>query len=263
MTGSSVKGTIDASISLARLGPDLPEALDRRADAMARLDVLHGVLVADRRGQRWHSDAVNIDPSTVEEAIARHDGTFFGAIGIDPFDGVAALGYLRQAVDNGFVAAHTVPHAFGLPPDDQHWYPTYAACEELGIPVQVELGVHRSPGTRLRSVGRPITLDTVACDFPELRLVALGPWPWTEEAISVAYKHTHINLAIGGDDPGAGAASLARFADSWGRGSVLFASQGAPLDRAMSTIEEFGLRAESRQSCLTDVPNELFELGAR
>lgn len=263
MSGAPVGATIDASISLARFGPDLGEALDRQAEDMARLDVRHGVLVADRRGQRWHPDAVNIDRSSVEDAIARHEGTFVGAFGIDPTEGAATIRDLRAAVESGFVAAHIVPHAFGLPPDDQHWYPTYAMCEELGIPVQVELGVHHVPGTRLRSVGRPIALDTVACDFPELELIQLSPWPWTEEAISVAYKHPHVSLAVGSDDPGARDASLARFADSWGRGSVLFASQGAPLDAAMATVHDLGLRAESRQSCLAGVSQKLFELGSR
>ena len=247
---------VDGSISTARLGPDrLTEAVDRRADEMQRMGIGHGVLVADRRGPPWRPDAVNIATDVVARAIERHAGIFSGAMGIDP-DATRPRD-LRVAVETGFVAAHIVPHAYGLAPDDRRWYPTYAACAELGIVVQVELGVHETPGSRLKSVGRPIALDTVACEFPELKVVAIGPWPWTEEAISVTYKHPNVYLAVGGDDPGARDGSLVRFADSWGRGKVLFASGGSHLASATATVESFALRSESVQPCLSGVARQL------
>jgi predicted TIM-barrel fold metal-dependent hydrolase len=259
VTGTARGATIDASISLARIGPNqIEKAVDLRAADMKRLGVRHGVLIADRRGQPWHPDAVNIDFRSVAPVIARYRETFSGGIGIDPSDGTAALRNLRAAIDDGFVVAHIVPHAFGLAPDAEPWYPTYALCADLGIPVQVELGVHRSPGARVRSVGRPIALDAVACDFPELKIIALSPWPWVEEAISVAYKHPHVYLAVGGDDPGSRDPSMARFADSWGRGKVMFASSGSRLEDSMSTVDSFDLRPESLDRCLEGVATEVF-----
>jgi predicted TIM-barrel fold metal-dependent hydrolase len=39
------------------------------------------------------------------------------------------------------------------------------------------------------SVGRPITFDAVACDFPELKLIGMHVGiPWTDEMIAKAWK---------------------------------------------------------------------------
>ncbi|MDH3249176.1 MAG: amidohydrolase family protein [Acidimicrobiia bacterium] len=257
MTGFGDSSAVDASISVARLGAD-PEVIARRAEEMQRLGIHQGVLVADRRGRAWDPDAVNIDPGVVARAIDRHAGIFSGALGVDPGAGATIHGALRSAVAAGFVAAHIVPHAYGLAPDDRRWYPTYAACAELEIPVQIELGVHKTPGSRIRSVGRPIALDEIACVFPELRIIAMTPWPWTEEAISMAYKHDQVYLAVGSDDPGARDPSLVRFCDSWGRGKVMFASAGFPLASALATIEDHGLRATAEEACLRGVAQNVY-----
>ncbi len=44
-------------------------------------------------------------------------------------------------------------------------------------------------------VGRPIYLDQVALDFPELAIVAghIG-YPWTDEAVAVATKHPNVYI---------------------------------------------------------------------
>jgi predicted TIM-barrel fold metal-dependent hydrolase len=251
----------DASIPLAGTPVSrLPDAVTARREEMDRSGSTGGVLVADRRGPTGCSDSVRLDPRELEDVLASHVGVFWGAIGADPTDGARSVSEVRTAVANGFVAVHTVPHAFGLAPDHAAWYPTYAACCELDVPVLVELGVRRSQGRRVRSVGRPITLDAVACDFPSLKMIGIGPWPWTEEAISVAYKHEGVYLALGGDDPGGRDPSLRRFADSWGRGKVVFASSGDSFADALARVEALGLRPESRASCLTQTAAPLFDI---
>ena len=48
----------------------------------------------------------------------------------------------------------------------------------------------------LPSVGRPITLDRVAIDFPELKLIGIHlGWPWTEEMIAICFKHNNVYMA--------------------------------------------------------------------
>ena len=62
----------------------------------------------------------------------------------------------------GFIGAHFYPHWFELAPDHARWYPFYAKCVELDVPVQMQVGQSMlyDPAHRLRSVGRPITLET-------------------------------------------------------------------------------------------------------
>ena len=50
--------------------------------------------------------------------------------------------------------------------------------------------------------GRPIYLDEVACDFPDLIIVANhGGWPWVNEMIAVAWKHPNVFIEMGGISP--------------------------------------------------------------
>ena len=103
--------------------------------------------------------------------------------------GLARLEYAIREL--GFVGAHLYPHWFELAPDT-HVLPVLRqvlrarrADQDAGRPLPA-LSAERP----LQSVGRPIPLDTIACDFPELKLIGIHlGWPWTEEMIAVAYKH--------------------------------------------------------------------------
>ena len=47
----------------------------------------------------------------------------------------------RAAVrDLGFVGAHLYPHWFELPPDHAKYYPFYAKCCELDVPIMMQVG---------------------------------------------------------------------------------------------------------------------------
>lgn len=247
--------TIDASVSLSMLGSDV-EALDRRLAVMTAAGCEIAVLVADRRGPISDPATPPVDPAEVLAVARRHPGRIVPALGVEPIGVSTGIGELRAAFDEGFRVAHVVPHAFGLPPDHRRWYPLYGLCAELGIPVQVELGVRPSPGVRVRSVGRPIDLDVVACDFPDLDILGVGAWPWVEEAISMAYKHPNLRITLGGDDPGGAHPSLVRFADSWGVGNVLFASGGADLEAAVARLDGAGLRSEADRVCRREAAME-------
>ena len=99
-----------------------------------------------------------------------------GLAGIDPTQGMAGVRDLQQNVEElGFIGAHIYPHWFELPPDHARYYPFYAKCVELGIHVQLQVGqsLIYSKDTPKRSVGRPIALDAVACDFPELKVIGI------------------------------------------------------------------------------------------
>ena len=64
------------------------------------------------------------------------------------------------------------------------WYPLYAACVDLDVTLQVQVG-QSGPPSYVSETGRPTYVDRVAVDFPELRIVAghIG-WPWTDEMIA-------------------------------------------------------------------------------
>jgi predicted TIM-barrel fold metal-dependent hydrolase len=107
----------------------------------------------------------------------------------------------RRLAGNAGTGAHLYPHWFELPPDHAKYYPYYAKCCELDIPIMMQVGQNLiyQRDRRLPSVARPITLDRVAIDFPDLKLLGIHIGvPWVDEMIAMAWKHE--NVFIGVDD---------------------------------------------------------------
>lgn len=182
---------------------------------------------------------------------ARAPDRLSACAGVDPRRGVAAVRDLRRHVADGAVALKLLPFLYDLPPDDRAYYPLYAACVELEIPVLVLSG-HTAVNAR-NEVGRPGHLDDVALFFPELTIVAgHAGYPWTDELIALAWKHPGLHIDTSGHRPRHFPPSLVGFIDTYGREKVLFGS-GYPmigLDVLVADALGLGLRPESLERFL-------------
>lgn len=78
----------------------------------------------------------------------------------------------------------------------------YRRCEDRGLPVTVHTGTSIFPGARCK-YGRPMELDDVALDFPDLTIImAHGGRPlWMDEAFFVLRRHRNIVLEVSGIPP--------------------------------------------------------------
>lgn len=78
----------------------------------------------------------------------------------------------------------------------------YRRCEERGLPVMVHTGTSIFPGARSK-YGRPMELDDVAIDFPDLTIfMAHGGRPlWMDEAFFVLRRHKNVYLELSGIPP--------------------------------------------------------------
>ena len=183
-----------------------------------------------------------------------------------PPGGMQGLRDLEYAVkEYGFVGAHLYPHWFGLPPDHARYYPIYAKCCELEIPLMMQVGhcLRYQRERILPSVGRPITLDQIAIDFPELVLIGIHlGYPWTEEMISVAWKHENVYIGSDAYAPRHWPESFVHFINTWGKDKVLFGTDWPVIDpeRAITEIDTLELRPESKQKFLRDTALRLFRL---
>ena len=195
---------------------DKSYSVDSLIEAMDSAGVEQALIKSQAAGS-WE-----VSYEVVRDIVAKVPDRLSGLAAIDPRNVMRGLERLEYAVrDLGFVGAHSFPHWFGLPPDDRAYYPFYAKCVELGVPMQVQAGQAFQSG--LRSVGRPAHFDTVAVDFPELRLVATHTgYPWERELISVAWKHPNVYIGADSHDPARWAAELVDFIRVDGREKVMF-----------------------------------------
>jgi len=245
-----------------RAGVTIEDYLGR----MDRAGIERSLLVAVRAGDINVKGGFEIPYERVRAVCEAHPARFSGLAGIDPFRGMQGVRDLEQAVtEYGFVGAHLYPHWCGLPPDHAKYYPFYTKCAELGVPIMMQVGHNLvySRARRLPSVGRPICLDRVAIDFPELKLIGIHIGiPWTEEMISMCWKHENVFTAGDAYAPKYWPASFVHYANSYGRHKVMFGTDWPVIDpeRAVAEIDELGMRAESKQLLMRDNALRVFGL---
>jgi uncharacterized protein len=145
----------------------------RKMDAAG---IERSLLIAVRAGDLNVKHSFEVPYEMIAEICTKHPDRFSGLAGIDQTRGMRGLRELEVAVrDYGFVGAHWYPHWFGCPPDAPQIYPYYAKCCELDVPIMMQVGHNLvySRERRLPSVARPILLDQVAIDFPELVIIGI------------------------------------------------------------------------------------------
>lgn len=216
-------------------------SLEAMIDLMDEAGIEKAFLVAPKSGRVGLPGCYHLPYGIVARAVERHPDRFYGLAGIDPFEGMNGVRALERAVkEDGFIGAHCYPHWFDLPPDHAKYYPFYAKCVELDIPYQLQVGQSMiyAPEHRTRSVGRPITLDGVACDFPELRLIGIHVGiPWTEEMIAMAWKHPNVFIGCDAHSPKYWPDAFVKYIDSFGQDKVIFGTD-FPVLRFKRTVDE-------------------------
>jgi uncharacterized protein len=233
---------------------------------MDRAGIERSLLIAVRAGDLNVKGSFAIPYERVHEVCRQHPTRFSGLAGIDPFRGMQGLRDLERAVqDYGFVGAHLYPHWCELPPDHAKYYPYYAKCCELDIPIMMQVGHNLvySRQRRLPSVGRPITLDRVAIDFPELKLIGIHIGiPWTEEMISMCWKHENVYTAGDAYAPKHWPPSFVHYANTYGKEKVLFGTDWPVIDpeRAVREIADLGMREESHRLMMRENALRVFKL---
>ncbi len=245
-----------------RAGVSIPDYLTK----MDRAGIERSLLAAVRAGDLAVKGSWELPYQRVAEVCRRHPERFSGLAGIDPYRGMQGLRDLEQSVKEfNFIGAHLYPHWFGLAPDHAKYYPYYAKCCELGIPIMMQVGHNLvySRERRLASVGRPICLDQVAIDFPELTLIGIHIGvPWTDEMLSMCWKHENVYVAGDAYAPKHWPQQFVHYANTYGSHKVLFGTDWPVIDpeRAIREIDELGLKPSSKARLLRDNAVRIFKL---
>ena len=239
------------------------EAMLARMDAAG---IERSFLIAARVGVKHHPACYHVPYKLVADAVQKYPARFSGLAGVDPTEGMAGVRALEKAVrEYGFIGAHTYPHWYELAPDHARYYPFYAKCVELDIPIQMQVGQSMvyDPTYPRRSVGRPICIDAIACDFPELKVVGIHVGiPWTDEMIAMAWKHANVYIGCDAHRPTYWPESFIKFMNSYGQDKVIFGTDFPVLDfeRTRTDFEAITLKPEVKRKVLRDNALRLYRL---
>ncbi len=191
----------------------------------------------------------------------RYPDRFVGLAGYNPYRITESLREIEIAVrDYGFRGVYVHIYGFDIPIHDRKMYPLYAKCVELDIPVSLQVGhvLEAMPS----DCGRPIYLDRVACDFPELKIIgAHTGWPWVEELISVCYKWENVWMGIDAWMPKYLKPEIIQFINSrLGQDRCVWGTNGLPWKENLRQLDELGLKPEAKRKLLRENALKLFKL---
>lgn len=121
---------------------------------------------------------------------------FHAFAGLDPHKGMAAIEELKKRVlEDHFSGAAIDPIYNKLPIDAKEFYPIYAKCCELEVPIIITTGPARFTQGTVASYAHPDQIDRVAAFFPDLKIVVShGAWPYVNEMIGVTFRNHNIYL---------------------------------------------------------------------
>ena len=207
----------------------------------------------------------------VAETVRQYPDVFVaGFASVDPWKGRAGVKELERAVTQlGLrgLKLHPITQAFF--PNDEHFYPLYAKAQELGVPVMFHtghtgIGAGTPGGTGLKlKHSRPIYLDDVAADFPQLTIIGAHPsWPWQEEMLSVCLHKANVFIDLSGWSPKYFSPSLIQHANTLLQDKVLFGSDFPVIspERWLADFEAAGFRDEVRPKIMVENARRVLKL---
>jgi predicted TIM-barrel fold metal-dependent hydrolase len=204
-----------------------------------------------------------ISNDEVGQFVSEYPDRLIGVGSVDISKPMQAVVEIKRCVNElGFKAIRVLPWLWGLPPTDRLFYPVYTTCCDLGIPFCTQIG-HTGP-LMSSEVGRPIYIDRVALDFPDLVIVGghIG-YPWTEEAIAVATKHPNFYIDTSAYTVKRYPPEIVRYMRTNGKYKVLFGTNYPMITpaKALSDLDALELEPETQDFFLGGNAKRVFDIG--
>jgi hypothetical protein len=213
---------------------DIPPDLEDNVDPVAVV-----VDNLDRFGIEKAMIGVGPGREDADRALKEHPDRFIPSASVDPNDGMDAVRFLVEMHDRyGIKAATTFPAGVQVPINDKRYYPIYAKCVELDIPIFVCAGV---PGPRVPMAPQKVELiDEVCWFFPELRFVMRhGAEPWTDLAVKLMLKWPNLYYSTSAFAPKHYPKAIIDYANTRGADKIIYAGYfpaGLTYDRIFAEL---------------------------
>jgi len=218
---------------------DMDEFVKALDSAGVRASALHNFDEENATGE------APVPNDKVADILKRYPGRFIGFVGVNPHKGRAAVDEIDRCINQlGLHAVALRPFMHGIYANDPKYFPIYARCEELGVPVWLHTSANWTTQRRM-DYGRPIYLDDACIKFPKLKLIAgHGGWPWVNEMVVLAWRHENLYLDISAyrpkhlTTPGSGWEMLLHFGNTTIQDKILFGSDWLNLGIHISKVIE-------------------------
>ena len=259
-TASTAESTKDGAGAGLLAGHESVSALVRDMD---ELGYSHIVICATKMwSYRYHHKLIlDYSVDDVGALVVEGAGRIIGAASYNPFRIEESLVEVERGVrEYGFKYVWFHPLSFGLAPNDRRFYPLYAKCNELDIAVGMQVG--HSAEVLPSDVGRPMLVDDVAIDFPNLRInLSHTGWPWIDEWCSMLWRHPNVYGDISAYYPRSLDERQIRFMDSSrGRDKVLFGTNGLGLRACVEQMRALPIKEDTQRKVLRDNAIEFLRL---
>jgi predicted TIM-barrel fold metal-dependent hydrolase len=208
------------------------------------------------------STLTSVDEETLAFVAEYRDRLLLAASADDPSRPRLQSTQVRSRVSEGTLDLVRVsPLVHQYPLNHALYYPLYATCEELRVPVSINVGI---PGPRVRSRCQdPVLLEDVLIDFPDLVVIgAHMGHPYEELLIEYMLKWPNLYLSNSAYLAKYMHPALVAFMGSRrGLGRVLFASDHPflPMERALAAARGLPLSEAAMSDFLGGAAARIFE----
>ncbi len=197
---------------------DIPPELDDNVDPVPVV-----VDNMDRFGVDQAMITVMPDREEGQRALKHFPDRFIASTVVDPTNTVEAVRHISAMHDTfGIKAVTSFPAGVQVPINDKLYYPVYAKCVELDLPIFSCAGI---PGPRVPMACQKVELiDEVMYDFPELTFVMRhGAEPWTDLAVKLMLKWPGLHYSTSAFAPKHYPPSIVKYANTRGADKVIYA----------------------------------------
>ena len=190
---------------------------------------------------------VSLTDDVSQNALRNHPDRFLASCGTEPNNGmedIRNIVRLHEEFDLKAVGAFPAGCVPQVPINDKRFYPVYAKCCELDIPIFVCAGV---PGPRIPMACQHVELiDEVMWFFPDLKFVMRhGAEPWTELAVKLMLKWPNLYYSTSAFAPRYYPKAIVDYANTRGADKVLYAGyfpMGLSLERIFAEMPDVPFR---------------------
>ena len=211
-------------------------SLEQLVDEMDEAGVDKGVLCSGYSGDG--------DREWVLAASDKYPERFGLSHVVDPREGMRAVRLVEELVQfDGYRLIRMLGLQTRLYYNDPSYYPVYAKCVELAVPVGLNVGF---PGPQVPSKYQdPMAVDDVAAFFPELTIALQhGGEPWVDTCVKLMVKWPNVHYMTSAIAPKHIPGAIIDYANTRGADRVMFASDYPLLthERCMNEVRALPFR---------------------